>query len=133
VDEGKKEHENLIPLHNKLLQQNAEDIKELKELTFGLPQTLERIEYVVTKLGENFDKFLDSAEKKFQTKEMCELCREGQAKDVTEVNKRIDNLEKKWNWLINGMLVIGLAVITFSIKYGVSVITEILSNYHITL
>ena len=88
-----KEHTDVILLHEQILKQNVEDIKELKEITFGLPQTLERIEYVVSELGNNFKEFLRSADKKYQTKEMCDMCRNDIDKRITELEKKNDRLQ----------------------------------------
>ena len=125
MSEEQTNHENFVPLHNQLLKQNAEDIKELKELTFGLPQTLERIEYVVEQLGKNVDKFLDSAADRFQTKEMCVVCIETKEKEISEANQRIDKLEKKWDYLIKTVIGILLAAIGFGLKYLVIIIAAL--------
>jgi hypothetical protein len=123
-----EQHENLVPLHNQLLKQNAEDIKELKELTFGLPQTLERIEYVVNKLGENVDKFLDSAEKKFQTKEVCEMCIKAHGEATGNIDKRVEDLEKKWDYFIKTLVGALLSLVGYGIGYAVYFLWHILSH-----
>lgn len=122
------DHENIIPLHDELIRQNAEDIREIKEITFGLPQTIERIEYVITKLSENFDKFLEVADKKYQTKEMCQVCIERQEKEVEEVNERVAGLEKKFDYLTKGILVVLLTVLGFAGKFGLDILVQVLSK-----
>ena len=122
------DHENIIPLHDELIRQNAEDIREIKEITFGLPQTIERIEYVVTKLSENFEKFLEVADKKYQTKEMCQVCIERQEKEVEEVNERVAGLEKKFDYFTKGILVVLLTVLGFAGKFGLDILVQVLSK-----
>lgn len=114
MDNNNLNHNNFIPLHDQLLKQNADDIKELKDLTFGLPQTIERIEYVITKLSDNVEKFLDYADKKYQTKEMCEVCQEND-------NKRITAIEKKLDYAVKGTIsvLIGLVSLAVKIYFGV--------------
>ena len=122
------DHENIIPLHDELIRQNSEDIREIKEITFGLPQTIERIEYVVTKLSENFEKFLEVADKKYQTKEMCQVCIERQEKEVEEVNERVAGLEKKFDYFTKGFIVVLLTVLGFAGKFGLDILVQVLSK-----
>ena len=122
------DHNSLVPLHDQLIRQNAEDIKEIRVVTNGLPQTIERIEYVVNKLCDNFEKFLEVADKKYQTKEMCEVCAESNEKQVIEVNKRIDGIEKKYDYLFKGVVTVLIAIVGFAIKYGIDILTQILTH-----
>lgn len=122
------DHASLIPLHDELIKQNAADIKEIKQVTNRIPQTIERIEYVVTKLSENFEKFLEVADKKYQTKELCNVCVEAMEKEVEEVNKRVDGLEKKFDYAFKGVITILLTAVGFGIKYGIELLTQILTH-----
>ena len=121
-------HNSLVPLHDQLIKQNAEDIKEIKSVTNGLPQTIERIEYVVISLSKNFEKFLEVADKKYQTKEMCDVCVENNEKQVADVNKRVDGIEKKYDYLFKGVIAVLISIVGFAAKYGLDILTQILTH-----
>lgn len=122
-----KEHStSLIPLHDELIKQNTADIKEIKNVTNGLPQTIERIEYILTQLNSTMDRFIQEADKKYQSKEMCQMCSIDAEKKMDEVNKRVDGLEKKYDYLYKGLIAVLITVVGFGLKIGIDVIQHAL-------
>ena len=121
-EEGRKlgvlDDDGLVAVHEELIKQQDEDIKELKKITFGLPQILESFDKTLTKLSNNLEKFLDNADKKYQTKEVCEVC-------SSNIEKRVDKLEtekERMKWWIIGLLVasVGELLAIIANLYGIN-------------
>jgi chromosome segregation ATPase len=111
------DQETRVELHDQTIKRHDEEIKELKDVTYGLPQTLEKITFVVTELsasmkdiGKDMKEFLRVADKKYATKEMCEMCREdiqAEVKEAKDEIKEVRDEQKKMRW---GMLSAGAYV-----------------------
>ena len=93
MNEDKESPEVINAVHDVTLIRHEEEIKELKVITFGLPQTLKRMEDVVTKLSDNIEKFLENTEKKYQSKEVCRMCVEENASKFASLELKQEKLE----------------------------------------
>jgi len=136
-----EQHTSLIPLHDELLKRNAEDIKEIKNELYGIPQRMDSLEKGVTQLcdgvaenNRNVVDLLHRLEDKFQTKEMCTMCSESMDKELTDfqdaTDKRIGKLEVKFDKAMIALVVGLVAMLGFLGKYGFDLLMKtILRNY----
>jgi predicted transcriptional regulator len=75
-------------VHEEMLKIHGEDIKEIKQQIYGLPQKFDSLEKNVTTLCVNVSDLIKKLEDKYQTKEVCEMCSKG-------LQSRIENIEEK--------------------------------------
>ena len=112
-----------IAKHDQLLQQHAKEIEEIKDVTYGLPQTLEKITFVVTELssnmkemGNDMKEFLRVSDKKYATKEMSEMCREDVKEEIREIKDKQKKIE--WGLIVSGGYIVWEFFKTYIMKVG---------------
>lgn len=115
-------NEDVQLLHENLLKQHADNIKELRVEMNGIPQRLDNVEKQITKLcdtvmefGKGVNDLLRRIEDKYQTKEMCDMCNLYLKNEVEELKlenraqqKKIESLQKESSNMLKGIIGMGV-------------------------
>lgn len=86
--------ESVQKLHEDILQRNTNDIQDIKKDLINLNTLQEKfsnMEVWLKRISSDIKEFIDKSDKKFQTKEMCDMCMQTSEKQYTELARAYEN------------------------------------------
>jgi uncharacterized coiled-coil DUF342 family protein len=129
-------HDEYVLLHSEMLKKSAEEIKELKAEVNGLPQRMDSMEKSIvelckthSELSKSISEFIQRLEDKFVTKELNDMCDEKILSEMKAIKDKTvtlqtsyDKLEKKFDWIINGLIGVSIISLGYAIKIGIDIL-----------
>lgn len=116
-------------LHEQLIKQNSEDIKALKEDLKGLPERFNSLEERVSELINGINDLLKRMEDKYQTKEVCNMCKLIEENRFKSMDEKYETLEQEIKKIKSAYERTILKILLLSVSVIISLASFILANF----
>ena len=101
--------------HSNAIDDTQRRVKEIEDTIKSLPHEVKVIQEALNKMSDSMDKLLERLEEKYVSKELYENSMEALVTSLTDYKavkeKEYQQLANRQDWLIRGIVVIGLYVI----------------------